>query len=297
MSIEGLTIFGEKINPGFASTRQMFEDENIDAIQKLALDLYEKGALGLNINIGDVAMEKPSFMVDVIRAVQNVAPVPLSFDFPNVAVQEHCLAAYDQDRAKGGKPIINSISECRLEMMSLLDIRPSRVVIMGSERQVDGNMIANETGEEVHDTVLRMTDRILTAQPSMTTDDIIVDVALGPIGADQTGLTRMAINAINSIGSDERLKGVHMIVGLTNLSIMLPKLAIDGSILKPQIESAFLTMTVPNGLDMILGTPGRDYRILDDNNMVMQGFREFLELDGLKAIKRVRKLYKKARRR
>lgn len=297
MSIKGLEIYGEKINPGFASTKKMFEEEDIDAIQKLAFKLYDDGALGLNINIGDVALEKPSFMVDVIKAVQQVAPVPLSFDFPNVAVQEHCLAAYDQDLADGGKPIINSISECRMEMLPLLDIRPARVVVMGSERQTDGAMIANETGEEVHQTVLRMVDRILSAQSTMSLDDIIVDVALGPIGADQTGLSRMAIDAIKSIGSDESLKGVHMIVGLTNLSIMLPKLAIDGTMLKPQVESAFLTLTVPHGLDMILGTPGRDYRILEEDNMVLSGVREFLQLDGLKAIKSVRKLYKKARRR
>jgi len=296
MSIDGLAIIGERINPGFASTRKLFEDEDIEGIQNVALALYEKGAIGLNINVGEVALEKPSFMVDVIKAVQEVAPVPLSFDFPNVSVQQHCLAAYDQDRA-GGKPIINSISECRLEMMSLLNIRPSRVVIMGSERQQGDNMIANQTGQEVHSTVTRMVGRILNEQPAMSLDDIIADVALGPIGADQTGLTRMAIDAISSIGKDEKLKGIHMIVGLTNLSIMLPKNAIDGSMLKPQIESAFLTMTVPHGLDMILGTPGKDYRLLPDDNMVLQGLREFLELDGLKAIKRISKLYKKARRR
>jgi hypothetical protein len=51
-------------------------------------------------------------------------------------------------------------------------------------------------------------------------------------------------------------------------------------------------MALPLGLDTILGTAGRDYQILDDDNFVNCGFREALELDGFETILRVQQLYR-----
>lgn len=295
MSFENLNIIGERINPGFKTTKRLFDEKDIDGIKVVAKDLVQNGASGININIGETALEESDFMIEVVRAVQDVAAVPLSFDYPDVELQKLCLAAYDEERA-GGKPIINSISECRLEMLELLDVRPSRIVVMASEKEVAGIRTANKTGSEVHETARRMVARILQAAPTMTSSDIIIDVSIGPIAADMEGLTRMAVEAIELIGSDPNLSGVHMMVGLTNLSVMLPKNAVDGSLLKPQIESAFLTLTVPKGLDMILGTPGRDYRVLPDDNMVLQSVKEVLNLEGLDAVRSLKKLYKTRRR-
>ncbi len=83
-----------------------------------------------------------------------------------------------------------------------------------------------------------------------------------------------------------------MIVGLSNLSIMLPSKAADGSPLKVQLDSAFLTRTMPYGLDTILGTPGRDYRILPEDNFVLKGFDEAISLGGFESIMRIQQLYR-----
>ena len=45
MAIPELTIIGERINPGFKSTKEMFDNSNIDAIQALAVKQAEAGAV------------------------------------------------------------------------------------------------------------------------------------------------------------------------------------------------------------------------------------------------------------
>jgi 5-methyltetrahydrofolate--homocysteine methyltransferase len=80
-------------------------------------------------------------------------------------------------------------------------------------------------------------------------------------------------------------------VGLSNLGIMLPKLALDGGPLPTRVESAFLTLAMPHGLDTILGTPGRNYQLLPEDDFVFRGFREILNAEGFDALEKVQQLY------
>jgi cobalamin-dependent methionine synthase I len=292
MPVDHLNIIGERINPGFKGSKLLFDNEDIPGIQTLAAEQVRKGARYLNLNVGELALRKPEFMTELIPAVQQVVSVPLSFDFPNAAVQERCLLAYDPARAHGAAPIVNSISELRWDMLELRRIRPCRFILMASERVEGARRIANRTAAEVHATAARMVRRMLADASGLTLDDLFVDVSVGPIGADMEGLTRMAIDSIRAIGADPALKGIHMSVGLSNISIMLPNEASDGSPLKPQIESAFLTLTVPHGLDTVLASAGRDYRRLPDDNLVLRGVREALELDGIDAVLRIQQIYR-----
>lgn len=294
MGIDKLKIIGERINPGFKSTKLLFDNQDVAGIQALAQQQVRLGASYLNINIGDLALKKPEFMVAVIRAVQDVVSVPLSFDFPSLEVQALCLKTYDRQKAGGASPIVNSISELRWEMLELLEICHCRFVLMASERRQDGRRTANKTAEEVYQTARRMALAMVTGGHGLTLDDLFVDVSVGPIGADMEGLTRMAVDSIRAIGADPAMAGIHMSVGLSNIGIMLPKQAHDGSALQPQIESAFLTLAVPAGLDTVLGTAGRDYAFLPEDNLVMRGVRESLALDGIDAILRIQQIYQGA---
>ncbi len=291
-SIDNLTIIGERINPGFKSSKALLDAKDLDSIQQLAVLQEEKGAKYLTINVGTAASDDPEFLVDVIHKVQEATDLPLSFDYPNKEVQQICLENYDPGKAKGRKPIMNSVSELRMEMLDLIESQPCKVVLMASERMENGEKIANTTAEEVHTTAKRLTEQVMQRSGDMENDDIFVDVALGPLSADTESITRQAIDSIRLIGADPSLKGIHTIVGLSNLSVMLPKQALDGSLLKVQLESSFLTMAMPLGLDTILGTAGRNYQVLDEDNFVYTGFKEALELGGFKSILRVQELYK-----
>lgn len=291
MDYKNLSIIGERINPGFKSSKALFDNNDIEGIKKLAVEQVRLGASRINVNAGQKGIDEPQFLRDTITAIQSVVDVPLSLDTPDLESQRINLSAYDERKAKGGKPLINSISELRWEMTELLKERPCKVLLMASERCENGEKIANKTVEEVVETATRMVTRLLAGPYQLTPDDIYVDVSVGPVAVDLEGLTKVAVHSIRALGKRPEMKGVHMSVGLSNISIMVPAKATDGSPLKLLLESAFLTNTVPYGLDTIIGTAGRDYKILPEDNFVMKGFNESLELSDVEAIMRIQSLY------
>jgi 5-methyltetrahydrofolate--homocysteine methyltransferase len=288
-------IIGERINPGFKSTKALFDNSDIPGIQALAVKQAEAGAKYLNVNIGARALTDVGFMVDCIKAIQEVCDLPLSFDFPSLAVQRVCMQAYDLNKAKGRLPVINSITEHRWDLMDLAKDYQFQVILMASERveDVDGVRVAkgNKTADEIYTTARRCALR-LCADYGMVMDDIILDMSVSAIIADTEALNRNTLDAIVRVGTDPDLKGIHMMGGLSNIGQQLPPKAVDGSELKHTLECAFLTIAVPHGFDTILGTPWKDYHPLSEDNYVLQTYRNFLEQKGSNALRAVRKFYK-----
>ena len=290
-----IKIIGERINPGFKSTRALFDNEDLPGIQALAVRQAEAGAAYQNVNIGARALTDPQFMTRVIQAIQEVVDTPLSFDFPSKKVQEICLAAYDINKARGELPIVNSITEHRWDLMELYGPYKFKVILMASERleEVDGAMVAkgNKTTQEIYSTAKRAALR-LKNDYGMPLDHIFIDMSVSAIIADTEGLNRSTVEAIRLIGADPELKGVHMMGGLSNIGQQLPPKAADGSDLKHCLENAFLTLNVPHGFDYVLGTPWRGYEPLAEDHHVLTTYRNFLEQTGSNALRAVRKFYR-----
>ena len=290
-----IRIIGERINPGFKSTKALFDNSDIPGIQALAVKQAEAGASWLNVNIGARALTDTEWMATVIRAIQEVTTVPLSFDFPSKKVQEACLQAYDPAKAQGALPLVNSITEHRWDLMELYGPYKFKVILMASERveAVNGAMIAkgNKSADEIYGTARRCALRLMNDY-GMPADDIIVDMSVSAIIADTEGLNRSTVEAIRLIGQDPALKGVHMMGGLSNIGQQLPPKAVDGSDLKHALECAFLTLTVPLGFDTVLGTPWRGYEVLPADHYVLATYQNFLQQTGSNALRAVRKFYK-----
>lgn len=282
-----LTIIGERINPGFASSNALFEREDIEGIQALARRQADAGARWLNINIGNRAVSDARFMTEVIRAIQAAVDIPLSFDFPRLDVQELCLRTYSFERARGRRPIVNSVAESRLEMLEALAIAPCKVMVMASERLEDGEVVANRTPAQVHAVAARMARR-LREEHGLANDDIFIDVSIPTFAADNRGLIRMALEGTALIGADPELRGVHVMGGLTNIGLMLPKREFEGVKLQHAIERAFLTLAMPLGFDAALATPWQDYSPLTEGHPVLEAFRELIELEGAEFLRRLR---------
>ena len=290
-----IRIIGERINPGFKSTKALFDNEDIPGIQALAVKQAEAGAAYLNVNIGARALTDPAFMAEIIRAIQAVVTVPLSFDFPSLKVQEICLKTYDMTRAGGRLPIVNSITEHRWDLMDLRRDFKFKVILMASERveDVNGAMVAkgNKTADEIASTAKRAALR-LCRDYGMTMDDIFVDMSVSAIIADTEGLNRGTLDAVKIIGTDPELRGIHMMGGLSNIGQQMPAKAVDGSDLKHSLENAFLTLAVPYGFDTVLGTPWRRYEPLPEDHYVLKAYRNFLGQTGSNALRAVRKFYR-----
>jgi 5-methyltetrahydrofolate--homocysteine methyltransferase len=284
-------IIGERINPGFKSTKALFENQDLAGIQALAIKQAEAGARYQNVNIGAQALTDPQWMARVIEAIQEVVSTPLSFDFPSKSVQDICLSCYDPAKANGELPIVNSITEHRWDLMELYGKHKFKVILMASERVEDGKALGNKTADEIYSTARRAALRLKT-EYGMPLDHIFIDMSVSAIIADTEGLNRSTVDAIKRIGADADLKGVHMMGGLSNIGQQLPPKAVDGSDLKHSLENAFLTLTVEHGFDYVLGTPWRGYQRLADDHYVLSTYRNFLDQKGSNALRAVRKFYK-----
>ena len=292
MTIPNLTIIGDRINPGFKATKKLVEEEDLAGIQALAKRQVDEGAAILDVTIGPRGYEDPAFLTEVIKAIQAVTDVPLCFDYPKKEVQEVCLKAYDPAKAQGRPPLVNSIAETRWEILDLLKIQPFHVVLMSSERMEGDTAKPNKTSADVVNTAKRSC-LALTRDYNVALDGIYVDVTVSTLISDTEGMVKMAIDAIETLGSDPDLKGIHIIGGLTNIGNMLPPVEFNGMKLRHMMESAFLTVAVPLGFDTVLGTPWNDFQMLPDDNEVLKTFREVLDLRGLDAMRRLRQLWAK----
>jgi len=290
MAIPGVSIIGDRINPGFKATKALIESEDIAGLQALAVRQVQAGAWCLDVTVGPRGYQDSHFLTEVISALQSAVDVPLCFDYPSAAVQEVCLKAYDPAKAKGRKPVVNSIAETRQEMLELVKILPFQVILMASERLEDGSPKSNKLTSEVLGVARRMTSR-LTGGCGFSREDIFVDVTIHSLVSDLEGLTKMALEAISSIKEDPGLKGAHIIGGLTNIGNMLPPLKFDEVPLRQLVESAFLTLAVPLGFDTVMGTPWNNFQMLPDDNIVLQTLKELTELKGLSAMRRLRQLW------
>jgi 5-methyltetrahydrofolate--homocysteine methyltransferase len=288
----GITVIGDRINPGFKTTKVLFDGEDLAGIQALAVRQVEAGASYLDVNVGPRSPTDAAFLVEVTRAIQAAVSVPLCFDFPSAAVQEVYLKNYDRARAGGAMAMVNSITEHRFDLMDLYkQLGPFKVIVMASERVEDGAPKGNKTTDDIYSTARRVALR-LNKDYGVPMDDIFIDISVSAVIADTTGLHRATLEAIRAIRNDADLAGIRIMGGLTNLGQQLPPKAADGSDLKLALECAFLTLAVPLGFDAVLATPWRALQPLPSDNYVLNAYKNFLEQSGSNALRAVRKFYK-----
>ncbi len=286
MPIPNLTIIGESINDSVPSTHKFFEANDLDGLKELAVSQDLGGAGYIDVNVGP---RPGAFLAEMVRHVQSVTAKPISIDTPDPAMAELALKVYDRERAGGRLPILNSISPLRLEMFELARIMPFMPILLASERVENGASCANHSAEEVYQTARELVAE--AAKHGIPVEHCIIDPAISPIGADTDGRLQCLMGAIRLIHADPALKGVHMSVGLSNFSVMLPPKRADGSPTKGPLESAFLTLAVPLGMDHVIGSVKRKYDFLPADHPAMLCVNECLQLEGLDVIMRVQEYY------
>jgi len=288
MAIEGLSIIGESINDSVPSTNKFFESNDLEGLKDLARMQDERGAAYIDVNVG---MRPPDFMADLVGQIQSVTAKPLSIDTPDFEIAKAGLEAYDPARAGGKMPILNSISLLRMEMLDLYKICPFMPILLVSERVEDGESVPCRTAEETHQAAREIVSAVVQSGYKVRNDQCIIDPAISPIGSDTEGMLKRLIKAMELIHGDAELAGVHMSVGLSNFTVMLPAKRADGTPVKSPLESAFLTRAMPLGLDMVVGSVKRKYELLADDHPAMVCLNEALEMDGFDVIMRVQEFY------
>lgn len=289
MALPGLTIIGESINDSVPSTHIMFKENNIDGIINLAKTQAEKGAAYIDVNVGS---RSPEFMAEMVKKIQEHTSLPLSIDTPDPAIAAAGLKSYNHEKAGNKKPVLNSISEARLEMFDTYTEQPFIPILLITEGlNESGEMVMNTTAEQIHATAQSMVQIARERMKNISNDQIILDPGIMPIGSDSKGDFKRLINAIDLIHQDKDLSGINMSVGLSNFTQMLPSKKPDGSPVKGPLESAFLTMAMPMGLNTIIGSVNRKYQILEDDHPAMQCLKDVLKLEGIDIVMRVMSYY------
>lgn len=288
MAIDGLAIIGETINDSIPSIHKRFEEGDIDGVVELARFQDQKGAAYIDVNVGG---RSPEFMGQLIQKIQTVTAKPLAIDTPDVQIARAGLAAYDPALADGQKPLLNSISPLRLEMFELFALQPFRPILLASEHLVDGQAGPCRTAEETYAAAKALVAEARRQGDNLPNDDVILDLGIAPLGSDTEGNLGRLIAAMEMIHNDRDLAGVHMSVGLSNFSVMLPPKRADGSRVQGPLESAFLAKAMPLGLDMVIGSVRRKYEVLPGDHPAMRCVEDCLAVGGFESIMRVREFY------
>jgi len=286
MSLPGLTIIGESINDSVPSTHKLFEANDIAGLKELARSQDAGGATYIDVNVGK---RSPEFLAEMVRQVQSVTTKPLSIDTPDPVMAEAGLKAYDLNRAGGQIPVLNSISPLRTEMFGLNKIVPFKPILLITERNENGSGQPNHNVAQTYATAQQMI--AAAGQHGIPVRDCILDPGISPIGADSEDQFLRLMQSIRSIHADPAFRGVHMSVGLSNFTVMLPPKRGDGSPTKSPLESAFLTLAMPLGLDHVIGSVKRKYETLAPDHPALQCLIDCLKLTGFDVIMRVQEFY------
>jgi cobalamin-dependent methionine synthase I len=274
-----LQIIGDLINSAYARARNAFRDRSLAGYQALAKGQTELGSAYLDVNIDATQQiqvrkeEMLAFLPDLIPALQEVSPLPLCIDNPSVDYQRVALEHYDRKRAGGKPPILNSIAASRERLEEMIDLVKSydtMVIVMASERFVEGGTSQCFTPEDVHGAAKYFVER-LAKEAARTTGQILVDPGLAPVGADTYGLVNLGLDAMQRIRADTDFAGVHISVGLSNFAWGTPKH------IRHDLERAYLTIATAAGLDYSIANPESNPVPLPPGHETVKRLRHALE--------------------
>jgi 5-methyltetrahydrofolate--homocysteine methyltransferase len=261
------------MNNSYARARNAFTARDVKGYQNLARIQTDLGAAYLTLNVDGTQMiqvrmeEMLAFLPDVIPAIQETVNTPISFDNPSV--EYHKVALKHYDRKKSGRPILNSLAASRThldEMIELVKHYDTLAIVMASEHFVPGGTGQCMNAQDAYRAAKHFVELLVT-KGGRTNDQIIIDPGLAPVGADTYGLVNIGLDAMKLISADPDLKGVHMIVGLSNFAWGTPKGV------REELEKAYLTLGMEVGLDFALCNPEKTPAPLAPENPMVEKLR------------------------
>jgi len=259
MSIDALTIIGEKLNYSIPRIKTLMdnacESGNFSEIQKIAQKQEEKGVNYLDINVGTLPIE---IMQAITKAVQEVTNLPLCFDSDDFSKLRAGLEVYNYEKSL---PILNSANETRIN--NVLSLKKEFQLILLSY---------DEKGKRNYEIAKNLFRKSL--EYGFKPDQLYIDPGMVTIAADMEGLTNVALNTIKKVNSDPEMKGVHTLVGLSNLTYGMPPKS------KLPFQNAFLTLAIERGLDTIIGNSRKKYNALDESDQALIDLKTILKLEN-----------------
>ncbi len=245
-------IIGERINPtGKAKFKQALRDHDMEYILREAVTQQDAGAHILDVNVGLPEIDEPSMMEEAIRELQAVTDLPLQIDTSNFTAMERAMRIYN------GKPLINSVNgkeEVMEAVFPLVKKYGGTVVALA----LDENGIPGDADGRV-----RIAEKIYrkAEEYGISRKDILIDGLAMTISSDN----RSALATLETLRRIRDEFGGHTILGVSNISFGLPA--------RPNINAAFYTMALQNGLSAAIINP--------NSEDMMRSYYSYCALAGL----------------
>lgn len=229
-------VVGERINPtGKKKLQEQLREGSLELVLDMAEDQQEQGASILDINMGMNGIDEKEMMLKTIQAVGTAVNLPLCIDSSYVEVIEAALRQYP------GRALINSISYEHPKVEELLPIARKYGAMFILLPLSDEGL--PETIEEKHEIIHKILSRAW--EYGFTKEDIVVDGLVATVGANK----KAALETLQTIAYCRHELEIPTICGLSNISFGLPE--------RMNVNTAFLTMAIANGLTMAIANPSQ----------------------------------------
>ncbi len=235
-------VIGENIHIISQSVKDALRDRDAKFFQDLAVRQVEAGAQALDLNLGPRKKDWEEVFPWMVRAVEAVVDVPLSFDSTNLAGIEAGLKTVTKAR-----PIINSTSAEpeRLEKVPLV------------AKQYDARIIALTMGKSGIPVSAdeRVTIALESLIPRMLEIDYAVeDMIVDPLVLTVSGCQEYCPELIEAVRTLQFAwdPPPSISVGLSNVSNAVPKEN------RPLINRVYCAMLMGAGLSMMIADPFDD---------------------------------------
>lgn len=237
-----MLVVGERINTsrkvkGEPVIENAVAGRDVEFIEKLAKDQVEAGATYVDLNCGTLREGEPDALEWLVKTVQAVVDVPVTFDSPSPVAIEKAIAAYDSSK---GQPMINSITAENDRYSNILPLvlkYKTKVIALS----MDDTGIQSEAEKRL--SVARGLIRNMV-DAGVSVEDIYVDPLVFPIGTgSEVGMAILDI--VSSIMCE--FPGVHTIAGISNISHGLPA--------RKLLNEAMMVLAMDRGMDAAIIDP------------------------------------------
>lgn len=230
-------VIGERINPtGKKKLQAELREGSLNLVRTMATEQVENGAEILDINMGMNGIDEKEMMLQTIYEVTSMVDAPLCIDSSYVDVIEAALRIYP------GRALINSISMEQEKIEKLLPIAKKYGAMFILLPLSDAGL--PKDSEEKHGIIREILDRALAI--GMSKADIIVDGLVATVGANP----KAALECYETFDYCKNELGLPTVCGLSNISFGLPE--------RMNVNTAFLTMAIANGLTMAIANPSQE---------------------------------------
>jgi cobalamin-dependent methionine synthase I len=229
-----MLIIGELINASRKTIAAHIENQDVEAIQKVARDQVDAGANYVDVNAGVFVGKEPDYIKWLVTTVQEAVDAPCCIDSPDPQAIEAGLSIHK------GTPMINSISLERARYDTLMPI------LAGTDHKVVALCMSDKGMPETVDDRMAVADKLVNGllQNNVKMENVYVDPLVQPLSVNKD----FGVEFLNSIEKImTTFKGIHTTCGLSNISFGLPN--------RKFLNQLFMVMAISKGLDGAIVNP------------------------------------------